>query len=67
MYRESSVTNQVASPVKIAEYLSCGLKIIISKNLGDYSEMIEKYNLGYIIKNDNSINLEKVNATEKEK
>ena len=67
VYRESSVTNQVASPVKIAEYLSCGLKIIISKNLGDYSEMIEKYNLGYIIKNDNSINLEKVNATEKEK
>lgn len=67
VYREDSVTNRVASPVKIAEYLSCGLKIIISENLGDYSEMVEKYNLGHIIKNDNTIYLEKVNAIEKEK
>ena len=65
--REDSITNKVSSPVKIAEYLSCGLKILISKNIGDYSEVIEKNDLGYIIKNDNSINLEKVNASEKEK
>ena len=65
--REDSITNQVSSPVKIAEYLSCGLKILISKNIGDYSEMIEKNDLGYIIRNDNKINLEKVNAFEKEK
>lgn len=65
--REDSITNQVSSPVKIAEYLSCGLKVLISKNLGDYSEMIEKNDLGYIIRNDNTINLVKVNASEKEK
>ena len=34
--REESITNQVSSPVKIAEYLSCGLNVLISKNLGDY-------------------------------
>ena len=67
VYRKDSVTNRVAFPVKIAEYLSCGLKTIISENLGDYSEMVEKYNLGHIIKNDNTIYLEKVNTIEKRK
>jgi hypothetical protein len=65
--REDSITNQVSSPVKIAEYLSCGLKILISKNIGDYSEMIEKNDLGYIIENYKTIYLEKVNISEKEK
>lgn len=37
LYREQSVTNAVASPVKFAEYLSCGLKVMISDKLGDYS------------------------------
>lgn len=52
VFREQSVTNQVASPVKVAEYLSCGLKVLISKNLGDYSEIIEKNDLGRIIVDD---------------
>ncbi|MES2133080.1 MAG: hypothetical protein V4506_12065 [Bacteroidota bacterium] len=38
LFREQSMTNKVASPVKFAEYLSCGLKVLISKNLGDYSD-----------------------------
>jgi hypothetical protein len=38
LYREQSVTNKVASPVKFAEYLNAGLKVIISENLGDYSD-----------------------------
>jgi hypothetical protein len=37
LYREPSVTNKVASPVKFGEYLSCGLKVIISEGLGDFS------------------------------
>ncbi len=37
LYREQSVTNQVASPVKFAEYISCGLKVLISEGLGDYT------------------------------
>ena len=47
--------------------MSCGLKILISKNIGDYSEMIEKNDLGYIIENYITIYLEKVNISEKEK
>lgn len=38
LYREQSVTNRVASPVKFAEYLNAGLKVVISDNLGDYSD-----------------------------
>lgn len=50
VFRENSITNRVASPVKIAEYLSCGLKILISENLGDYSQEIQKNDLGFLIK-----------------
>ena len=67
VFREQSVTNQVASPVKVAEYLSCGLKVLISKNLGDYSEIIEKNDLGLVIHDNNSFQLEKVTKSEKEK
>lgn len=55
LLREQSVTNQVASPVKFAEYVACGLKVIISDNLGDYSELIEKNSsLGFIFNNQNA-------------
>ena len=50
LIREQSVTNKVASPVKFPEYLSCGLKIIISENLGDYSDFISKNQCGYFHK-----------------
>ncbi len=48
LYRENSVTNQVASPVKFAEYLSCGLNVIISENLGDFSEFVRKNKCGVV-------------------
>jgi hypothetical protein len=41
LLREETVTNQVASPVKFAEYIACGLKVIISDHLGDYTELVE--------------------------
>lgn len=49
LIRENTVTNQVASPVKFAEYLACGLPVIISRNLGDYSEFVTKNNCGYLL------------------
>ncbi len=49
LIREESITNKVASPVKFAEYLACGLKVIISKNLGDYSNFVVKNNCGYLL------------------
>lgn len=46
LIREQSDTNKVASPVKFAEYLACGLNIIISKDLGDYTEFVRVNNCG---------------------
>lgn len=48
LIREESITNKVASPVKFAEYLACGLKVIISENLGDYTEFVMQHSCGYI-------------------
>lgn len=48
LYRENSVTNQVASPVKFAEYLSCGLNVIISEHLGDFTDYVRRNNCGVV-------------------
>jgi hypothetical protein len=46
LIRENSITNRVASPVKFAEYLSCGLQIIISENIGDFTGFVQQYKCG---------------------
>ncbi len=46
LFRENTITNKVASPVKFAEYLSGGLNIIISESIGDFSDFVEKYKCG---------------------
>ncbi len=51
LIRENSITNKVASPVKFAEYLSCGLQVIISEELGDYSGFVNKHACGSIYTN----------------
>ena len=50
LIRENTVTNQVASPTKFAEYLACGLPVIISDNLGDYSVFVETNGCGVNLK-----------------
>ena len=64
LIREKSITNKVASPVKFAEYLFAGLKIIISPNVGDYSRFVIENNCGYL---ENNIKLPLSNVTLKEK
>lgn len=65
MVREKSVTNAVASPVKFAEYLSGGLKVIISEELGDYSEFVKQHNAGIIYSQHDIKVLEKIPQDEK--
>lgn len=48
LLRHQTITNQVASPVKVAEYLNAGLKVVISPAIGDYTEVIEKENCGIV-------------------
>jgi len=49
LLREESITNSVAAPTKFAEYLASGLSVIISRNVGDYTEFVQKHNCGIII------------------
>lgn len=63
--RENSLTNYVASPVKFAEYLYSGLKIIISSNIGDYSKFVQDNDCGYI-DSDCNFDFKKVTLKEKE-
>ena len=65
LLREQSVTNQVASPVKFAEYLACGLKVIISKNLGDYTNLIHENTALGCVYTDEEISFEPVSFEEK--
>lgn len=57
LLREPSTTNMVASPVKFAEYLSCGLAVIISEYLGDFTQYVIDNNCGYF--NDNKFNFKR--------
>ena len=52
LIREQNVTNQVASPVKFAEYLNAGLKVLISKNLGDFTEFVKENDCGIVIEDE---------------
>ena len=63
---EDKITNKVASPVKVAEYLGAGLKVIISKNIIDYSNIIKDNNLGFDIDEINKgLKLDPVSIQEK--
>ena len=48
MIREQTITNKVAAPTKFAEYLSAGLQVLVSDNLGDYSGFIMQHHCGMI-------------------
>jgi glycosyltransferase involved in cell wall biosynthesis len=64
LIREKSITNKVASPLKFAEYLACGLKVIISESIGDYTDFVIKHNCGFVF-SDSNFNLAKITADEK--
>ncbi len=60
LIREQSITNKVASPVKFGEYLACGLPVIISENLGDYSQFVVENKCGFVF---NKFSNEIINKT----
>ncbi|MFC1885082.1 glycosyltransferase [Thermodesulfobacteriota bacterium] len=48
LLREPSEASIGASPVKFAEYLLCGLPIVLPKGIGDYSKLIKDENMGVV-------------------
>ncbi|MHB8262052.1 MAG: glycosyltransferase family protein [Bacteroidia bacterium] len=65
LIREPSVTNQVASPVKFAEYLACGLQVLISEGIGDFTEFVKEHQCGLLLSK--KMKIEKVSFAQKVK
>lgn len=57
LLRHPSVTNEVAAPTKFAEYLSCGLPVLISPGIGDYPDFVESHQAGKVIAQENGAKL----------
>ncbi|GMR25128.1 MAG: hypothetical protein BMS9Abin39_0406 [Ignavibacteria bacterium] len=51
LLRENNLINRVSSPLKFAEYLAAGIPVVLSESVGDAKDIISKYNVGVIIKN----------------
>ena len=49
LLREDSTVNNVASPTKFSEYILCGLPVIISKGIGDFTKFVEEKKIGLVI------------------
>ena len=43
LLRENTLTNRVAAPVKFAEYLRCGLPVILTPYVGDFSGFVVEH------------------------
>ena len=56
-------SKRYGTPIKNGEYWAMGLPIIITKNISDDSEIIEKEDIGYVLKELN--NLEYTKACQK--
>jgi hypothetical protein len=66
LLREQAVTNLVASPVKFAEYLYAGLHVLITNNLGDFTDFVTRHACGVVMEHASpGLNLPKPDTAEK--
>jgi glycosyltransferase involved in cell wall biosynthesis len=47
LLRSDNVVTHVSSPIKFAEYVAAGNKVIITKNIGDSSRFVQEKNAGF--------------------
>lgn len=47
LLRKPDPVNEVASPTKFAEYLACRLPVIVTRNVGDLSDFVVRYQVGF--------------------
>jgi len=53
LVRHPSLVSKVASPVKFAEYLGCGLPVLAFSDIGDTEYLIRRYSIGECLPQDN--------------
>ena len=56
LIREDIPVNHVSSPIKLAEYLSCGVNPIISHSVKSYAPLVQEYGAGVAILEGESLN-----------
>jgi glycosyltransferase involved in cell wall biosynthesis len=44
-----SESKLASSPIKVAEYLACGLPVIVNRGLGDSDELVRRYRAGHVV------------------
>jgi glycosyltransferase involved in cell wall biosynthesis len=49
LLRADSPVNRVASPTKFAEYCICGVPVLLTPYVGDYSRVVEEEQLGFCL------------------
>jgi glycosyltransferase involved in cell wall biosynthesis len=49
LLRADSLVNRVASPTKFAEYCICGVPVLLTPYVGDYSRVVEDEQLGFCL------------------
>lgn len=49
LLRRQDPVNHVASPTKLAEYLACGLPVLVSEGIGDTSALVEEERVGVVV------------------
>lgn len=64
LIRDNIPLNNVASPIKLAEYLSCGVTPIISSSLTEFYNQLKNCDCGILIDNDINVAIEKLLLTQ---
>lgn len=49
LMRTRRLVDAVSCPVKFAEYLACGLPVLISPDIGDYTDLVERRRVGVVV------------------
>jgi glycosyltransferase involved in cell wall biosynthesis len=49
LLRRKHPSNRVCSPTKVAEYLACGLPVLLCSEIGDYSALVADERLGAVL------------------
>jgi len=63
LFRKNTLINRVAAPIKFTDYLTSGLLVIISADIGDSSDLVQKFDLGYITENLKQESIQKLAVT----
>jgi glycosyltransferase involved in cell wall biosynthesis len=60
LLREDNLVNRVASPVKLGEYLACGVPVLVTPCVGDLSELVVQHRVGLAVALDEETFAEKI-------